>query len=65
MWSAQTPMGQDGAVAGAIVLAMLIVVVFPILVSLGCAAIAAGLGWSLKSTGEDLHPGSELIELNQ
>jgi hypothetical protein len=49
---------------GALILAVVILVVIPVSVILTGAAVAAILGWSLKETGEATHEGSELIDLN-
>jgi len=51
--------------AGAIALAVLLVVVFPIVVALSGAGIAGILGFFLKKEGEAANEGSELIELNR
>ena len=50
---------------GAIALAVILVVVFPVVVALSGAAAAGILGYFLKETGEVLNEGSELIELNR
>jgi hypothetical protein len=50
--------------SGAIVLAVIILVVIPVSVILTGAVVAGILGWSLKETGEATHEGSELIDLN-
>ena len=51
--------------AGALVVAFIIIVVLPVtLMALG-AGVAGILGWALKDDAEDRHEGSELIELNQ
>jgi hypothetical protein len=50
-------------VGWAIVLAIVIVIVIPVLVCMTGAVVAALLGWSLKNTGEeDANP--ELVELS-
>jgi hypothetical protein len=50
-------------VGWAIVLAIVIVFVIPVLVCMTGAVVAALLGWSLKNTGEeDANP--ELVELS-
>lgn len=51
--------------AGAIVLAVILVVVFPAVVALSGAGAAGLLGHFLTRTGEDQNEGSELIELNK
>lgn len=50
---------MPGAIAIVIVLLAL-----PVLVCMGSAAIAAGLGWVLNHDGEVRHEGSELLDLN-
>ena len=58
-------MGHDGRVVlGAVILAVIIVIGLPVAFMLSGAAIAALLGWSLKTDGEDTHPGSELLDTN-
>ena len=49
---------------GALVIAVIILVVIPVSVILTGALVAAILGWSLKENGEATHEGSELIDLN-
>lgn len=49
---------------GAIILAVIILVVIPVSVCMTGAAVAAILGWSLKDNGEATHEGSELVDLN-
>jgi hypothetical protein len=51
------------AMAGAIVL-VVVLLLFPVVVGLGSALIAALLGWTLWSDGEARHEGSELVDLN-
>lgn len=47
------------------VIAILIALVaLPILVCMGSAGIAAGLGWLLNRDGEVRHVGSELLDVN-
>ncbi|MGI8937714.1 MAG: hypothetical protein ACR2JF_05760 [Iamia sp.] len=50
---------------GAIILAVILVVVFPVVVALSGAIGAGILGHFLKETGEVVNEGSELIELNR
>ncbi len=50
---------------GAIILAVIIVVLIPVSIAMTGGVVAAILGWSLKDNGESTHEGSELIELNQ
>jgi flagellar basal body-associated protein FliL len=49
---------------GALVIAIIILVVIPVAVILTGAVVAAILGWSLKDNAEATHEGSELIDLN-
>ena len=57
-------MGHDVDVAGAIVLAVVIVVVLPVAFMMSGGAVAALLGWSLWNYAEVTHEGSELVETN-
>jgi hypothetical protein len=50
---------------GAVLIALVLIVVIPVAVILGCSLIAVGLGWSLKSDAEARNEGSELIALNR
>ncbi len=50
---------------GAIIIAVILVVVFPVVVALSGAVGAGILGYFLKETGEVVNEGSELIELNR
>jgi FlaG/FlaF family flagellin (archaellin) len=49
---------------GALVIAVIILVVIPVSVILTGALVAAILGWSLKDNAEATNQGSELIDLN-
>ena len=49
---------------GALLIAVIIVVVIPVSIILTGALVAAILGWSLKENGEATNEGSELIDLN-
>jgi hypothetical protein len=51
-------------VLGGIIL-VLVLLVFPVVVAMSGAIAAAILGWSLKDDAEQVHAGSELIELNR
>ncbi|HEU5151531.1 MAG TPA: hypothetical protein VFU19_13590 [Iamia sp.] len=51
--------------AGAIALAVVLVVVFPVAVALSGAGAAGILGFFLKKEGEAANEGSELIDLNR
>lgn len=46
----------------AIVIALL---VLPILLCMGGAVLAAGLGWSVKNEVDEANEGSELLDLNR
>ena len=49
---------------GAIILAVIILVMIPVSVCMTGGIVAAILGWALKANGEATHEGSELIDLN-
>ena len=49
---------------GAIILAVIILVLIPVSICMSGAVVAGILGWSLKDNGEATHEGSELIELS-
>jgi len=49
---------------GALVLAVVILVVIPVSVAMTGGLVAALLGWALKDNAEATHEGSELIDLN-
>jgi hypothetical protein len=51
--------------AGAILIAIVLVVVIPVAVCTSGAVVAALLGWSLKDDAEARNVGSELISLNK
>lgn len=50
---------------GAIILAVIIVILIPVSIAMTGGIVAAILGWSLKENGEQTHEGSELIDLNR
>lgn len=50
---------------GAVLMALVLVVVIPVAVMMGCSLIAVVLGWALKSDAEARHEGSELVALNR
>jgi hypothetical protein len=50
---------------GAILMAIVLVVVIPVAVCMSGAALAALLGWSLKEGADARNAGSELIDLNK
>jgi hypothetical protein len=51
-------------VPGAIVIAVILVIVLPVVFLISGTVGAILLGWLLKTNGEDSHEGSELIETN-
>jgi hypothetical protein len=51
-------------VLGALILALIIVVVIPVSVCMTGAVVAGILGWSAKEDAEARHEGSELIDLS-
>ena len=50
--------------SGAVIIAIVLLVVIPVGVILTGAVVAGILGWSLKDNGEATHEGSELLDLN-
>jgi nitrogen fixation-related uncharacterized protein len=50
--------------AGAVLMAIVLVFVIPVAVCMSGAALAALLGWSLKEDADARNEGSELIDLN-
>lgn len=57
--------GHDGAMASAIIMAVILVVVIPVGVLISMPIIAAVLGETLTRDGEARNEGSELVELNR
>lgn len=49
---------------GALILAVIILVVIPVSIAMTGAIVSGILGWALKDNGETTHEGSELIELS-
>ncbi len=49
---------------GAIIIAVVILVLIPVSVMMTGGVVAAILGWALRDNGEATHEGSELIDLN-
>ncbi len=49
---------------GAIILAVVILLVIPVSVAMSGGVVAGLLGWLLRDNGEATHEGSELIELS-
>src|SRR4029453_17276481 len=67
-WSRSRPgrtWEEDDGMAGAILMAIVLVVGFPVAVGMSGAVVAALLGWSLKEDADARNEGSELIELNR
>ena len=50
--------------SGAVIIAIVLLVVIPVGVIITGAVVATILGWSLKDNGDATHEGSELIDLN-
>jgi nitrogen fixation-related uncharacterized protein len=50
---------------GAILMALVLVIVIPVAVCMSGAVLAALLGWSLKEDADARNEGSELIALNK
>ena len=50
--------------SGAVIIAIVLLVVIPVGVIITGAVVASILGWALKANGEATHEGSELIDLN-
>jgi hypothetical protein len=51
--------------AGAVLIAIVLVVVIPVAVCMSGAVVAALLGWSLTEDADARYEGSELISLNK
>ena len=49
---------------GAVIIAVVILVIIPVGVCMSGGVIAAILGWALRDNGEATNEGSELVELN-
>jgi hypothetical protein len=56
---------EGDEMAGAVLMAIVLVVVIPVAVCMLGAALAALLGWSLKDDADARNDGSELIDLNK
>ncbi len=50
---------------GPALIVIALVLLLPIGVLVGCAAIAAGLGWLVKTDVDQTHEGSELLALDR
>lgn len=50
---------------GPALIVIALVLALPIGVMVGCAAIAAGLGWLVKTDVDQTHEGSELLALDR
>jgi hypothetical protein len=53
-----------GVVGGAVVIAVILVVILPVLVLLGGTILCMIFGWLLNEHAEVTHRGSELIDTN-
>jgi hypothetical protein len=51
-------------VIGAVIIIVVLVLALPFLLFASGAAVAAAMGWALKSDAEQRYEGSELIDLN-
>ena len=49
---------------GAVILAVIILVIIPVSVCMSGAVVSGILGWALRDNGEATHEGSELIDLS-
>ena len=49
---------------GAVIFAVILIVVIPVSVCMSGSVVAAILGWALTDNAEATHEGSELIELS-
>jgi hypothetical protein len=58
------PVGEDGGVPGAILIAIVLIAVLPAVFWAIVGLVAWILGTLLKDRAEDLHEGSELIATN-
>jgi hypothetical protein len=47
------------------ILIVIVLLLIPVVIMMGCSILAALLGWSLKSDAEARNEGSELIALNR
>ena len=56
--------GEDGAMPGVIIIAVVLVVVMPVSVLMSGAVASALLGYFLKDEADTSHEGSELLETN-
>jgi hypothetical protein len=52
-------------VTGAIIVAVIIVVVLPVALMMSGTVVAGLLGWTLKDDAEQRYEGSELVDLNK
>ena len=51
--------------AGAIVVAVIIVILIPVSLMMSGAVVAGLLGWALKDDAEERYEGSELVDLDK
>jgi hypothetical protein len=64
-WAAGPRIDHDGdVVGGAVVIALVLVVVLPVLFLITGAVGSVVMGWLLGRYAEDTHEGSELVETN-
>ena len=49
---------------GAVIIIVVLVLLMPFSFFMLGGIVSAALGWALKTSAEDTHPGSELIDLN-
>jgi len=52
-------------VIGAIIIVFVVVIALPIMLFASGAAVAAAMGWALKTDAEQRYEGSELLDLNK
>jgi hypothetical protein len=57
-------LGDDEAVTGGIIIAIITALLLPWMFLIGGFVICTVMGWALTNWGEVTHEGSELIELN-
>ena len=50
---------------GAVIVAIIIVIVIPVSLMMSGAVVAGLLGWSLKDDAAERYEGSELVDLNK
>jgi hypothetical protein len=55
---------HDAGVLGPIIIVVLVVLVLPPMFLIAGLVFSALLGWALKDRADELHAGSELVDLN-